>query len=352
MTERLISLDPPPASKPLRVGVVGLGTIGKRVVEAIVSQPDMEVAGLAARRPSAYLHAVSGNHALFSTGTPFVVSGRTVDGSLSDLVAAADVIADCGPRGTAVERIRLYRDKVTPFVLQGGEASDTAAQSFCAAVKTGAAYGAESLRVVSCNTVGLTRFIAALMRVGEIETVRMVLMRCAADPDKAGKGNPFGLTSEPGYSHHADDIRIFWPDLDIASIGLKVPSNRGHMVSGFVRFGTSVELDAIRNALGTARRVRVVPGPMDTMRIRSEFGSGRRKDCFDLLVWQEGLSLRGRELAFTLAVHMEAIVIPDTIDALRRLTRPGIAAARSLDMTDQALGSAPRVSIAEDVLSC
>lgn len=308
-----------PQPRKLRVGILGAGTIGKRLADAVALQPDMDVAGLAIHRALPFAHAVQHRFPLYASESGGSFADLTMAGDMEAFLAACDVVADCGPRGTAAARGRLYGARGLPYVVQGGEAADTVEVSYCGSINPRAAHGARSVRVMSCNTTALTRFVAALKGVAEIGTLRLVLVRCTTDPDKAAKGDPAGLTADRGYSHHAEDLRLFWPDLDVRSLGIKAPTNRGHLISGFLRFDADVTLPEIRAGLAAAPRIRLSAGTPGTANLRDRFGGGIRRDCHDAIVWSDALALSGRELAFTLSVHMESIVIPDTIDALRHI---------------------------------
>jgi len=327
------------AAQKLRVGIVGAGTIGKRLVDAVLAQPDMSLAGVAMRRDSAFAAARASSISLYNSGNSGAFGPLAFQGDLRALLNNCDVVADCGPRGTAAARKALYAEYGCPFVLQGGEPADDEL-SYCSAFGAERARGAQAARVVSCNTTALVRFVAALAPLAPIAHLRLVLARCATDPDKASKGEPMGLTADRGYSHHADDLRLFWPGLDVSSLGLKAPTNRGHMITGFLSFERHVSLSDIRDALRDAPRVQMADGTPETVDIRTRFGQGLRKDCHDLIAWSDALMLAKRELAFVLSVHMESIVIPDSIDALRLIGHPEQSLDDVTALTDAALGGA------------
>jgi len=62
-----------------------------------------------------------------------------------------------------------------------------------------------------------------------------------------------------------------------------------------------------------------------------------RNDIMELVVFEESVSVDGRELMLFQAVHQEAIVVPENIDAVRALA--GTASAEeSIRRTDEELG--------------
>jgi glyceraldehyde-3-phosphate dehydrogenase (NAD(P)) len=63
-----------------------------------------------------------------------------------------------------------------------------------------------------------------------------------------------------------------------------------------------------------------------------------RGDLWEVAVWEDSLSVEGSEVFLTYQVHNEAIVIPETIDAIRALTGLEPDGGRSIAKTDAALG--------------
>lgn len=68
-------------------------------------------------------------------------------------------------------------------------------------------------------------------------------------------------------------------------------------------------------------------------------GLGRpRGDLWEVALWEDGLAVHGKEAYYTYQVFNQAIVVPDTIDAIRALTGIERDANRSIARTDRALG--------------
>ncbi|HEX6758844.1 MAG TPA: hypothetical protein VF086_10630 [Propionibacteriaceae bacterium] len=63
-----------------------------------------------------------------------------------------------------------------------------------------------------------------------------------------------------------------------------------------------------------------------------------RGDMREVAVWEDVVSVDGDEAYLTYQVYNEAIVVPETIDAIRALTGSVADGATSIAMTDQALG--------------
>jgi len=177
----------------LRVGINGFGTIGKRVADAVRAQPDMRVAGVAKRSPNYEAEvALDRGYALYSAAddgaTPFEDAGLPAEGGVHDLVVESDIVVDATPSGVGAQNKGIYEAHDTPAIFQGGESDDVAEVSFNARANYDKAVGADSVRVVSCNTTGLSRVLAPLEESYGVENVRVTLVRRGGDPPTPAAG--------------------------------------------------------------------------------------------------------------------------------------------------------------------
>lgn len=63
-----------------------------------------------------------------------------------------------------------------------------------------------------------------------------------------------------------------------------------------------------------------------------------RGDMWEVGLWEDVLDVKGDEVYYTYQVDNQAIVIPETIDAIRALTGAVTDARESIARTDAALG--------------
>jgi len=335
----------------LRVGVNGYGTIGKRVADAVAAQPDMEVVGVAkttpnfeaeaARRRGYDLHAaIPERRALFAE------AGIPVAGDLDDLIEASDVVVDCTPSGIGAENRERYEAHDTPAIYQGGEDADVADASFNARAnyEAVAESGVEHVRVVSCNTTGLSRVLAPLDESIGVEKVRATLVRRGGDPGQPDRGPINDILPDPVTvpSHHGPDVNTVLPDVDIDTLGVTVPSTLMHLHSVNVTLEESVDAESVRDLLGGESRVYLVPpearieGPAHLKEFALDAGRPRG-DLWENCVWAESVNVSGRDLYFFQAIHQESDVVPENVDAVRAVA--GTAdAAESVRRTNEALG--------------
>ncbi|HEX7973434.1 MAG TPA: hypothetical protein VF498_03425, partial [Anaerolineales bacterium] len=55
-------------------------------------------------------------------------------------------------------------------------------------------------------------------------------------------------------------------------------------------------------------------------------------------LWEDSLTVKGNELFYNYQVYNQAIVVPETVDAIRALVGSEPDARKSIDRTDRALG--------------
>jgi glyceraldehyde-3-phosphate dehydrogenase (NAD(P)) len=74
-----------------------------------------------------------------------------------------------------------------------------------------------------------------------------------------------------------------------------------------------------------------------TIELMSDLGRPRG-DLWEVALWEDVLTVNGNEAYYTYQVFNQAIVVPETIDAMRALTGTEQQGERSIQKTDQALG--------------
>ena len=333
----------------VEVAINGYGTIGKRVADAVAAQPDMSVGGVAKTRPNYEAEAaVDRGYPLYAAmperADRFAEAGIELAGTVEELVDSADVVVDATPSGVGAENRALYERHDTPAIYQGGEDADVADVSFNARSNFAEAANADHVRVVSCNTTGLSRLIAPLSETYGIEKVRVTLVRRGGDPAQTGRGPINDILPDPVTlpSHHGPDVQTIFPDLAIDTLGVKVPATLMHLHSVNATLETAADAGAVRELLADEPRIHVIPetAGIDGAGKLKEFAldAGRpRGDLWENCLWGASVSTRGRDLYCFQAIHQESDVVPENIDAIRAMT--GLAdAAESRERTDEALG--------------
>ena len=334
----------------IRVAVNGYGTIGKRVADAVTLQSDMELVGVAKTSPNhEATTARRKGYALYGAIEERMPAFEDADielaGHVEELVAAADIVVDCCPSGIGAENAPMYEAAGTPALYQGGEAAEMVDTSFNARGNYADAEGAAHVRVVSCNTTGLSRLLAPIEEAYGVEKARVTLVRRGGDPGQTDRGPINDILPDPVSlpSHHGPDVNTIFPALDIDTLGMKVPATLMHTHSVNVTLEEPpASVEAVRALLEAESRLFLIPGDLDIdgAGALGEYAAdiGRpRGDLWENCLWDRSLSLEGSDLYLFQAIHQQSDVVPENIDAIRA-TLGTTDRAASMEATDESLG--------------
>lgn len=334
----------------LRVAINGYGVIGKRVADAVRLQSDMEVAGIAdvaadwrTQVAAQKGFGVFGANEVASAA--MTESGIPVSGTLANLLASADVVVDCTPKSIAAANVVAYRASGLKFIVQGGEKHAVTGHSFVAESSYSSAIDRPSTRVVSCNTTSIVRTLTALKSAGLLASARGTLLRRATDPWESHEtGIMNTLVPEATIpSHQGPDAQSVDPELDVVTMAVKVPQTLGHLHYWNVRLTKAVKKEEILRVFRSSSRIALIRGDNGLPALNSikewMLDIGRpHGDLYEVAVWEDMLTIRGDELFYGYMVDNQAIVIPETIDAIRAICAIEKDAAISIAATNAALG--------------
>lgn len=338
------------AANRIKVGIVGYGVIGRRVAEAVLLQPDMALSGVADVaadwRVAQVAHRGIPLFAASAEARPAMQNaGLAIAGTLAELVETADVVVDCTPKRRGAENAELYRRSGKPFIVQGGEKHEVAGHSFVAEASYAGALGREATRVVSCNTTSIVRTLGALKRAGLLVKARGTLLRRTTDPWESHLGGIVNtLVPESQVpSHQGPDARAVDSDLDVVTLAIQVPETLGHLHAWNVELTRSVTKEEVLAAFASSSRILLVDSRtgLSALNAIKEWmaDEGRpHANLYEVALWSDLLAVDGRELFYNYMVDNQAIVIPETIDAIRALAGHTTDAATSIALTDRTLG--------------
>ena len=334
----------------INVAVNGYGVIGKRVAEAVTLQEDMELVGIgdivadwriksaAAKGYAVFANTEEGRKAMNKEGIP-------VAGDLDDLLDLADLVVDCAPKKFGAQNAERYKLAGVKYIVQGGEKHQTTGHSFGAENNYATALGRDATRVVSCNTTSIVRTLSALKRAGLLNKARGTLLRRATDPWESHKNGIMNtLVPEPEIpSHQGPDAQSVDPELDVVTAAVKVPQTLSHLHYWTVQLTREASKEDVLEALGTSSRTAFI-------RMDDELSAnnavkelmldlGRpHGDMYEVAIWEDMLKVQGNELYYAYLVDNQAIIIPETIDAIRALTGIESNPEKSIDKTNRSLG--------------
>ncbi|WP_309492025.1 type II glyceraldehyde-3-phosphate dehydrogenase [Candidatus Hecatella orcuttiae] len=332
----------------IKVGVNGFGTIGRRVADAVALQPDMKLVGVAKTKPDYKAQlALKKGYPLYASGEAgvgeFEKAGLKVEGTVEDLLKTVDIIVDATPGGVGEKNKPAYEKARVKAVFEGGEKARVAAVSFVAQCNYDKAYGADTIRVVSCNTTGLCRTLHTLDSVFGVKKARATLIRRAADPEDIKRGPIDAIVPDPTTlpSHHGPDVNTVLPTLPITTVALKVPNTYMHVHSVSADLRQPVKSEDVIEAFQRAPRVLLVGKDEGLISTAHLFDFARdlgrpRQDIYEICVWRESVMVVDGEVHYLQAVHQEADVIPENIDAIRAALKSADV-EKSMKTTDSTL---------------
>ena len=335
--------------KEIRVGVNGYGVIGKRVADAILLQPDMALAGIADIATDWRIKSAANRLPLFASTEDakqaMIAAGLRPTGTLDDLLENSDIIVDTTPKRVAAGNLDRYRSAGVKAVFQGGESHATIGHSFVAQANYDSALGRDTTRVVSCNTTSIVRVLGALTDAGLLLRARGVLIRRATDPWESHLGGIMNtMVPEPTIpSHQGPDAQTVLPGLDLVTIAAKGAHTQTHNHYWMLQLTREATREEVLAALRAAPRIafiRMSDGLValnSTIELMRDLGRPRG-DMWEVAVWEDLVTVQGDEAYLTYQVYNEAIVVPETIDAIRALTRAAPDAETSMRITDETLG--------------
>ncbi|WP_458040512.1 MULTISPECIES: type II glyceraldehyde-3-phosphate dehydrogenase [Bacteria] len=333
----------------VRVAVNGYGVIGKRVADAVLAQPDMELAGIADVATDWRIKAAIGRAPIYAATAEAAAgmadAGVEVAGTLHELLHSADIVVDTTPKHVAAGNVAHYREHGVKFILQGGESHTTTGHSFVAQANYASAIGRESTRVVSCNTTSIVRVLGALRDAGLLLRARGVLIRRATDPWESHEGGIMNtMVPEPVIpSHQGPDAQTVVPDLDLVTIAAKGAHTQTHNHYWTIQLTRQATREEVLDAFRKAPRIafiRMSDGLValnSTIELMRDLGRPRG-DMWEVALWEDLVTVNGDEVYLTYQVFNEAIVVPETIDAIRALTGLAPDAAASMTITDATFG--------------
>lgn len=323
----------------IKVGIVGYGTIGQRVADAVTLQKDMELIGVTKNSPDyGILVAEQKGHRLFCTDQS-KFQGVETSGTIQDLIKESDIIVDTSPKKIGQANKETYYEKSgKPAIYQGAEKANIG-YSFNAHTNFSGAEGKRHVRVVSCNTTGLARLLFLIKENYGVNYAKAALIRRAADPKEHKKGPIDAIVPDPvGVSHHALDLKTVL-DVPINTTAYKVGSTLMHVHDLYIRTRDAVDPNDILNKMKEEPRILLADpkkGFVSTAQVM-DFGRNfrTRGDIFENVVFK-GFTIDNNEIYLTQAIHQESIVVPDNIDAIRAIF--GENKDKSISETNRALG--------------
>ena len=144
-------------------------------------------------------------------------------------------------------------------------------------------------------------------------------------------------------SHQGPDAQTVDPELDVVTMAVKVAETLAHLHYWSVRMTRRASKDEVLDALRTSSRIaliRVSDGLVALNTVKELMADRARPhdNLYEVALWADMLRVQDDELFYAYMVDNQAIVIPETIDAIRALTGTVTDANESIAATNAALG--------------
>jgi glyceraldehyde-3-phosphate dehydrogenase (NAD(P)) len=184
-----------------------------------------------------------------------------------------------------------------------------------------------------------------LKRAGLLKRARGTLIRRASDPWEAHQEGIMNtvVPEKTIPSHQGPDAQTVDPELDVVTIAVKAAHNSSHLHTWWVELTRPSSRDEVLAAFRAAPRIAYVrmqdgiTALNSTVELMSDLGRPRG-DLWEVALWEDVLTVEGNEAYYTYQVFNQAIVIPETVDAIRALSGIEKNGMRSIEKTDRSLG--------------
>jgi glyceraldehyde-3-phosphate dehydrogenase (NAD(P)) len=144
-------------------------------------------------------------------------------------------------------------------------------------------------------------------------------------------------------SHQGPDAQSVDPDLDVVTMAVKVPETLAHLHYWSVQMTRAASKDEVLAAFRASSRIaliRISDGLVALNSVKELMADRGRPhaNLYEVALWAVMLRVQNDELFYEYMFDNQAIVIPETIDAIRALTGIVQHPAESIAKTNAALG--------------
>jgi len=334
----------------VKVGVVGYGVIGQRLADGVARQKDMDLIGVADVAPTLSVRSLKDKgmpYDLYCAApgheTGLLDAGIPVSGTMEDLIDKVDIVLDATSAGIGAKNKELYKKKNKKAIFQGGEKNEIVDVFFHGYANYEKGVGRDFLKLTSCNTTGLIRAVDCLDREAGVEKVAITIIRRVADPGDTHRGLTNVLKIDPVPSHQAVDLMTIMPHVPCTGVLVHTPVTHGHIISIVATPKKSISVNAVIDLFKEHPRMMVVKiadgfdSNAALFKYARDLGNPRG-DMYEIGVWEEAVALSGKDVIFSINIPQEAVVIPETMDAIRAAVPMQQDRLEAIGLTNRYLG--------------
>jgi glyceraldehyde-3-phosphate dehydrogenase (NAD(P)) len=266
-----------------------------------------------------------------------------VKGNFDDILSKVDIILDAAPGGIGARNKKIYERKGLKAIFQGGEKNEVADVFFHGYANYAKGVGADYLKLTSCNTTGFIRAVDCIDREVGVEKVAVTILRRVADPGDTHRGLVDVAMVEPVPNHQAVDLMLIMPHIKATGALVHLPITHGHIITLLVTPKKPISVDKALELFEAHPRIKVVEiakgfnSNAALFRYARDKGN-KRADMYEIGLFKEMVAKSGGDLFFTINIPQEAVVIPETMDAIRAALSLQADGAEAVTLTNKYLG--------------
>ena len=249
-----------------KVFVNGYGSIGRRIIQFIKDDPEIEVVGVGKYSPDSKVNDAieRGFKVYVPEKNQNAFSNFTISGNIESALDESDLVIDASPGGQGFKNKKLfYEPRDISSIYQGGETIDgensVSNLLFNSKVNYDDAIGQKHVMQGSCNVTGMGRMLGPLRKNfgNSIKRFDVTLVRRWADIEQIDETvtDTIELTQNP---HHGEDVKsYFGKDAPLFVRAIKVPTRQMHLHIMDIRFERNIPSideihDIFKNEYGVA----------------------------------------------------------------------------------------------------
>ena len=174
------------------------------------------------------------------------------------------------------------------------------------------------------------------------------MVRRGSDPGEIKKGPIDAIVLDPVSvpSHHGPDVLSVLPHISIVTMAMIVPTTMMHMHA--IRITTKKDvtkervIELVKNhpRMGLIKKTAGIRSTAELKEFAMDLGR-QRADLYENCIFEDSIYANKTDLCFFQAIHQEADVVVENIDAIRAMMGGQKDAAASIKSTNDALGFTP-----------
>jgi glyceraldehyde-3-phosphate dehydrogenase (NAD(P)) len=334
----------------IKIALVGYGSQGSRIADAISAQPDFELLGVGLKEPDPSAREASRRgHSIYAVSNEDVEGFKEakidVQGSLSEVLPSVDVIVDATPSGVGKKnKENVYSRYSAKCIFQAGESLKVAdVQAFMSTFNYEDAKKSDSVRIPSPFAVSLMRSLKPLDDEFAVSQAACTLIRPGLEPVRGHYEPAETLTLDRPHDEHSvlrEELqRMFSKNILLTS--LTVPFTPLCVQVVAVDLERKVSAEQVVNLLSKIQRIVLIKGGAKLNSPNAVFEYVQRiarpsTGVYELCVWLEHVEVIGYRLKIVQAFDPHCVQTPEIMDAIRALASEK-EMQESFDLTNRTL---------------